>query len=173
MQNIDTNTKTEIRKTLELLEDDIHKSWLRDLDKVQELEKLSQILETINSSPTIEEFFNCNQSDFSYFTGKFSQETINNILKQQWVYGPNGDDVALGILLSYLKLFLKFWDKTDKTQYSNLWEAVKDIFDYNKSYYKGSSYNTKVQNDKKLMSAERFNETLMPAKNKNDRPRSL
>jgi ubiquitin carboxyl-terminal hydrolase 34 len=155
------NEKTLIRKTLEQLEDDIHKSWLKDLDKVKEFKTLTNILEEILNSNSIEEYFKNEQTDIDYFIKKFSKETINNILRQHFVYGENGDDVALNVLLIYLKIFLKF---LDKAQYIPLWESIKEIFDPSKAFYKATMYgNMRIDPDirnKKQMSNDAWNESL-------------
>lgn len=153
------NTKSQIRKTLETLEHEVHLSWLRDLDKSTELLELEKILEDILNSNSIEEFFEKNESDFDYFIKKFSKECINNILRQHYVYGENGDEIASNILLLYLKMFLKF---INYNNYLPLWESIKEIFDPTKPYYKGVGYNSvaRIDQDKKFkkqMSAEYFN----------------
>ena len=112
--------KTEIRKKLEELEDEIHKSWLRDLNKVKEFMEFDSILEEILKKDSLEEFFNKNTSDLEYFIKKFSFSTVSNILRQHYIYGPCGDDIAYHILVKYLKLFYKF---IDNPNYSPLWES--------------------------------------------------
>src|SRR5690348_8269863 len=91
------NQKTVLRKRLEELELEVYNSWLKDQDKVKEFIEISGILEQIYNKDSIEEFFE-NQSDFEYFCRKFSAETIQNILKQHYVYGTNGDEIALNVL---------------------------------------------------------------------------
>ena len=129
-------SKTNKRKILEQLEDDIHKSWLKDMDRVDEMNELINILNEILNLDNIEAYFQ-NDSDFDYFIKKFSKEVINNILRQHFVYGKNGDDVALQLLTVYLKIFIKF---IDKSQYLPLWDSVKDIFDSSKAFYKAMMY---------------------------------
>jgi hypothetical protein len=153
------NNKTNIRKVLETIEHEIHFSWLRDLDKTNELQELIKILEEILNCSSIEEYFEKNESDFDYFIKKFSKECINNILRQHYVYGENGDEIASNVLLIYLKLFLKFYHFNN---YIPLWDSVKEIFDSSKPYYKGMGFNmaSKIDQDKRLkkqMSAEYFN----------------
>jgi len=153
------NYKTKIRKVLETIEHEIHLSWLRDLDKTNELQELIKILEEILNYKSIEEYFENNESDFDYFIKKFSKESINNILRQHYIYGENGDEIASNILLLYLKLFLKFYHFNN---YIPLWESVKEIFDCSKPYYKGMGFNMSSKIDqnkryKKQMTAEYFN----------------
>jgi hypothetical protein len=149
--------KTNLRKKIEQIEDDIHKSWLKDQDRVKEMLELVSILEQILNSDTIELFFE-NESDYDYFIKKFSKEVINNILRQHFVFGENGDDVALQVIELYLKIFLKFMDKT---QYIPLWDSIKEIFDSSKAYYKAMMYgNIRIdveQRNKKQMSNDYYN----------------
>ena len=107
-QVIQENQKTEIRYKLEMLEEAIKNSWLRDLDKTKEMNELIHIQELMLTSPSIASFFENNQSDFEYFSTKFSHEVINNIKLQPAVYGENGDDIALNILNNYLGFVVKF-----------------------------------------------------------------
>lgn len=149
--------KTSLRKRLEELEDDIHKSWLKDLDKVKEMAELTDILKQILTKDSIESYFE-NESDFDYFIKKFSHEVISNILRQYNVIGANGDDVAFELLLAYVNIFLKF---LDKPAYSPLWDSVKEIFDPMKSFYKCLQYSSnKTTNEKKLINADKFNVSL-------------
>lgn len=153
------NNKTKIRKVLETIEHEIHLSWLRDLDKTNELQELIKILDEILNCNSIEEYFENIETDFDYFIKKFSKESINNILRQHYIYGENGDEIASNVLLLYLKLFLKFYHFNN---YIPLWESVKEIFDSSKPYYKGMGFNMNSKVDqnkrfKKQMSAECFN----------------
>lgn len=153
------NNKSKIRKSLELIEHEVHLSWLRDLDKTNELLELKHILTGILESDCIEDYFDKNESDFDYFIRKFSRETINNILRQHYIYGDDGDEIASVILLLYLKIFLKFLHDNN---YMILWESVKEIFDSSKPYYRGMGFNTmsKIEANKrfkKQMPAEYFN----------------
>jgi hypothetical protein len=156
-------TKTKIRIILEQLEDDIHKSWLKDLDKVNEMKELIRLLNKIEESESIEAFFKKEegtQSDFEYFMKNFSRETINNILKQHFVYGENGDDVALEVLMCYLRILVKFLNQT-KPIYIFLFESIKEIFDSTKYFYKPTIFgNMRIDADrrtKKQMTSEFFN----------------
>jgi len=153
------NNKTKIRKVLETIEHEIHLSWLRDLDKTSELQEFIKILEDILNYNSIEEYFENIEADFDYFIKKFSKESINNILRQHYVYGENGDEIASNVLVLYLKLFLKYYHFNN---YIPLWESVKEIFDSSKPYYKGMgcNMNSKIDQNKKFkkqMSAESFN----------------
>ena len=149
--------KTILRKRLDELEDDIHKSWLKDLDKVKEISEISDILKQILEKDSIESFFE-NESDFDYFIKKFSHEVIHNILRQFNVIGANGDDIAFELLLNYVKIFLKF---LEKPAYLPLWESVKEIFDPLKSYYRSAQYsNNRNLNEKKLINADKYNVSI-------------
>ncbi len=145
--------KTELRKVLEELEDHIHMSWLKDLDKVKEFLQLETILEDILTKDSLEEFFNNNQSDFEYFINKFSHIVISNILRQPIIFGKNGDDVAFNILVKYLKIFTKY---LHINKYFPLFDCIKEVFESNKSFYKGALIK-REKNEKKYISAEKFN----------------
>jgi hypothetical protein len=148
--------KTEIRIKLEKLDEEIKISWLKDQDRVHEFLELDSILEELLKKDTIEDYFKNNQSDFEYFINKFSSNVTNNILRQHYIYGPSGDDVAYHVLLQYLKIFNKF---LHISRYAPLFDSIKEIFDCNKCYYRGMVYynNGKTMNEKKHITAEQFN----------------
>ena len=165
-----TNEKTDIRKKLEELADDINKSWLHDLDKAKEYMDFRDLLLKVLESEKLEHFFNDNQSDFEYFCGKFSHDAIANILKQHFIFGLNGDETAFEILTAYIQIYLKFLFSSELPQpYYTLFDSIKEIFDSNKSFYKATySPNQKGVNKidpdikaKKQMSSEFFNETIL------------
>jgi hypothetical protein len=106
-KNATENKKTKIRMLLESLESEIHISWLRDTEKINELQELNKILTSILNSESIEVYFQNEESDFEYFMKKFSKDTINNILRQHFIIGENGDELGLEILGNYLKIFIK------------------------------------------------------------------
>jgi len=157
---------TELRKVLEKIEDEIHNSYLKDADKVTEFILLNKILNEILSKSKIEDYFE-SPADFQYFLNKFSKNVIKNILDQRVIYGDNGDEVAYQSLLLYLQIFNKF--KT-KSEYANLWESIKEIFEksryfYNNLYSKHSKITTEM-NERRLMSLEKFNDTFLFKKSK-------
>jgi hypothetical protein len=142
--------KSKIRLLMESIETEIHISWLKDTEKINELLELKKILIEILNSTSIEDYFENIDSDFEYFIKRFSIETINNILRQHFIIGENGEEIALEILGNYMKIFIKFMNKP---QYLPLWESVKAIFDYNRPFYKGTGYNTvlaKIENHRKM-----------------------
>ena len=148
------NEKSNLRRKLEELEDEVHKSWLHDFDRVKELTQVKEIIEQIINSDSIESFFDNNQSDIDYFLKNFTNKVITNILRQYYIFGENGDDHALEILKNFLRLFIKLLENYNIV----IFENIKDIFDPTKSFYRGTSYgNIRVQNDKKLISKENFN----------------
>jgi len=157
-------TKTMIRKKLEYIENEIHLSWLRDMDKTRDMQELIEILDIILRADSLEEFFRNNASDVEYFTKKFIKEVSFNILRQNFVFGQNGDDIALEVLTYFLKLFLKYMDKQ---QYVAMLEYIREIFDSSKSYYKVSFFgNVRILNQKKIQSADKYNESLPRKKEK-------
>ena len=156
-QVVQDNPKTVKRYQLEMLEEAIKNSWLRDLDKTKEMNELIQIQEQMLTSPSIASFFENNQSDFEYFSTKFTHEVINNIMIQPAVYGENGDDIALNILNNYLLLWLKF--HKDSTCVP-LWDEVREIFKPDASYFNANNSHKSYINPKKLFDANRFNDKL-------------
>ena len=52
---------------------------------------------------SLEEYFSDNQTDLNYFMGEFSKDVLTYILHQSVVYGDNGHDLALDLLIHFQK----------------------------------------------------------------------
>lgn len=156
--------KSELRVVLEKLEMEIFISWMRDLDKTAEILQIREIIEQLIISDSLEAYFNNDISDIEYFCKKFVKETISNLLKQSVIYGNKGDEVALSLLISYSKLFIKYCDQVNTKPYiTTLVENLKEVFDYSKSFYK--EFGNIAQrvggiNNKKGFNSEKYNELL-------------
>ena len=169
----ENNQKSEILKKMESLQESIYISWLKDLDKVNEIIEchnlLSDIINKCEKIEDIENYFNNNQDDFDYFINTFTKQVIQNILRQNIVYGENGEDKAFDVLIDYLKIFLKFiLNHNDKNNIKlfPLIEYIKEIFDDSKSYYKPYPYlQEKNPNSKKFISYQTYNEMYLKKKN--------
>ena len=159
---------TELRKTLEKIDTEIHNAWLKDTDKVVEFTNLNNILSEILKRDRIEEQFE-NTLDFQYFMSKFSKQVIHNTLQQSVVFGENGDSVAYETLLSYLRILIKF---QKKPEYIQLWESIKEIFDNTKSFYRNlhnkNSKISKEMNERRLTTMENFNDSFLVTKKKKE-----
>ena len=153
--NIDVlQNPNSMRELLEKIQNEIYQSWLKDLDKRDEFIILGKLLSKMLEYDSIEAFFNYDQSNLNYFINKFSKEVINNILRQSVTPGENGDEIALEVLFSFVKIFLKFIHR----EYLPLFENIKEIFDCSRSFYRCP--NTFVTTDiriKKQMTPEFFN----------------
>ena len=168
----ENNQKSEILKQMESLQESIYISWLKDLDKVNEIIEchnlLSDIINKCEKIEDIENYFKNSQEDFDYFINTFSKQVIQNILRQNIVYGENGEDKAFEVLIDYLKIFIKFIlnhnDKNNIKLYPLL-ELIKEIFDDSKSYYKPHPYlQEKNPNSKKFISYQTYNEMYLKKK---------
>lgn len=173
--------KTEKLVNLERLENAVYVSWIRDEDKVAELEEIIQILKEMLQLDSIDSYFrsinpenqkeNFDKAAYNHFINKFSESVILNLSRQYYVYGNNGDDVCLEIFMLFIKLFLK---NMDKPELMPLLSNIKEIFDSNKPYYKGSYYIggvgsnvVKAINQKKQMTSEKYNSNLPDIKKRN------
>jgi len=148
-----------IRKKLETLEHEIRLSYLKDLNKTFELKELKILLEEILTKDSLEEYFQNNQSDTEYFSKKFTNEILTNILRQSVVYGQDAHEIALSVFELYLQLFLKFYNKPHmQTYYLDLLDNIKDIFENGKSFY-GNRDHTSAKDILALknMTAEAYN----------------
>ena len=121
-----------IRQKLEKIAYEIKISYARDCDRVEYMKELIEILKEILTKDSIEEFFNNDQENFTYFSKPFMNEVINMLLYQGKIYGENGDEVALEVLLNIFKLFLKFHKNNN---YTNLFEIIRTIFENKRFFY--------------------------------------
>jgi hypothetical protein len=144
-----------MRELLERLHSDIYQSWLKDLDKREEFLILNSLLQKIIDSDSIEAFFQKDTQNMNYFLNKFSKEVINNILRQSVTPGENGDEIALEVLFSYVRIFLRY---IQNPAYLQLFENMKEIFDGTRSFYRcPNSFAPAEVRIKKQMSPEYFN----------------
>ena len=148
-----TNYSEVYRKLLSLA-NDIKLSYHYDRDETSSIKEIIEILKSILIMESIEEYFSNNKTDFYYFMGDFTKDVITYILHQEFVYGENGNELALDLLLNFVELFFKFHKNKD---YTNLFENIHKIFDSSSSYYTPSRF--KAEKDtKKLYTPQQFNE---------------
>ena len=67
--------------------------------------------------------------------GEFTKEVIDFTLRQDFIYGENGHDLALDMLFHFIKLFFKFHKNKE---YSNLFENIRNIFNPSANYFTSS-----------------------------------
>ena len=144
------------------LASEIKTSWIKDIDKTDAMQKLNNfITDILNKNETLEEALNKDEKTLQYFMGDFFKEVITNILYQPIVYGNDGDDIALNLLYSIYKLFLKFHKNIT---YSPLFERIRDILNLENSSYRFfssgdalSKTNLKIDNPKKRKNCFDYN----------------
>ena len=153
------NSDQQIRKKLEHIENEIKNSYFKDLNKTDELRQLQKILEEILTKDTLEEYFNNDIAGTEYFSKKFTNEVLINILRQNVIYGEDGHEIALSILQLYLKLFLKYYkNHQTPTYYISFLDSIKDIFENGKSFYGNRDHvSSKEVLKQKNMTAEEYN----------------
>ena len=121
-----------MKKKLEEIFNNIRESWTRDCDRVVYYIQYNDILKEILTKDSIEDYFSNNEADIAYFTGDFIKETLDYILKAYTIFGENGDQIGLEILINLYNLFLKF-HKNKK--YSNIFNIIRSIFNYHTMKY--------------------------------------
>ena len=136
-----TNNSDAYRK-LNSLAFDIRLMYQRDKDETESIKEIIEIIKSILIMESIEEYFSNSKTDFNYFMGEFSKEVIDYTLNQDFVYGENGDELALDMLLHFVKLFFKFHKNKD---YSTLFEHIRNIFSPSKSYFSPTFRKKKIQ----------------------------
>jgi hypothetical protein len=123
---------SEVYKKLFSLKTDIRNSYQYDRDETDSIKEIIEIIKSILIMASLEEYFSDNQTDLNYFMGEFSKDVLTYILHQSVVYGDNGHDLALDLLIHFIKLFFKFHKNKE---YSTLFENIRKIFDISQSYY--------------------------------------
>ena len=110
------------------LQDSVHEiklSYLHDLDKTDEIIKITNFLQKILLSEKLfEDNFDNNTDTIKYFTTSFLKELISYITVQNMVYGDNGDELAVELLYTIYKLFLKYHKEI---KYSQMFEVIREI----------------------------------------------
>ena len=174
-KQIEESTKIDLLEKMKEIDDAIFTAWQRDIDKVKEIIECHEFLtQIINNNETIKDieskFFNNNEEYFTYFIQEFSPKSTKYLLLQNIVYGENGEDKALEVLLDYCKFFLKFMlnnSDNDKSKLSSFIEIIKLIFNNSDQYYSNSYYYRQSQNHnskKNTIDYNKYNEEYLPKK---------
>ena len=121
MEENEENEKS-LKQKLNEIKEEIKISWLRDCDKTEYMILLTKMLKEIQAKDSLEEYFSNNEEDLSFFMGDFFKDVLYNILIQPVIYGENGDEIGLELLLNIYKLFQKF-HKNKK--YAPLFENIR------------------------------------------------
>ena len=127
-----------LKPKLEEICNKIKESWTQDSDRVEYYIAFNDMLKEILTKESIEEYFSNNEADINYFLQDFIKESLYYILKAFTIYGENGDQIGLEILINIYNLFLKF-HKNKK--YSNVFELIRNIFYHNvtkHNFFEGS-----------------------------------
>ena len=151
------NETMPLKEKLEKIATKIKESWIRDCDETEYMKMLIKMLKEMLKKDSLEEYFSNDEETLNYFMNDFYKEVIQNILIQPIIYGPNGDQVAMELLLNTYKLFLKF-HKNNK--YAPLFERIREIFHSNssRSYFKNED--SKNPNPIKKYDSAKFNEVF-------------
>ena len=110
---------------LQNLATEIKLSFMKNCDKTNAMKTLNDfILNILEKDISLEETFNKDEKILNYFMNEFIADTINFITIQPFIYGRNGDDIALELLYNIYKLFLKYHQNK---KYSPLFAKIKLI----------------------------------------------
>ena len=149
-----------LRKELELLSTAVQDSWMKDVQKVEEYQRIEQILKEILQKDAIEDYFQSHDT-YEYFINTFSNQVVEKLLMQSTVFGENGEQIAFEILKSFVQIFIKF---KANPNYTKLWDNIKSIFDANRSFYKISHF-PKTSDSLKSTTPAEFNLKFLKLKN--------
>ena len=150
------SSNSEVYKKLFSLKIDIRNSYQYDRDETGSIKEIIEIIKSMLIMASLEEYFSNNQTDLNYFMGEFTKEVIQYTLHQDVIYGDNGHDLALDLLLHFIKLFFKFHKNKE---YSTLFENIRKIFDNSKNYYSPDNFQRdKEKSPKKYNTYKEFNE---------------
>ena len=143
---------------LQAFSEDIRISWINDRDKTETMENLIVTLEQIVSKSSLEEYFENDEKTQNYFMNDFIRNVITYILKQPYVHGKNGDDIALNLLFQIYKLFYKFYNKNYPYLFENIRNIFKNIHNMNFFFPQNTINKSGLTNEKKKYDASIFND---------------
>ena len=135
-ENENENNPANLKSKLSKIAEQIKRSWIRDCDETEYMIALTKMLKEMIEKETLEEYFSNDEETLNYFMDDFYKEVIQYILIQPIIYGDNGDEIGLDLLVNTFKLFLKF-HKNKK--YAKLFEKIREIFNGNqRSFFKNN-----------------------------------
>ena len=155
-QHLYSQHYSEVYRKLNSLLNDIKSSYIHDCEENEKTKSIKEIIEIINGiliMSSLEEYFSHNKEDINYFMKDFTENVIKYILYQNFIYGENGQELALDLFFHFIKLFFKFHKNKE---YVPLFDNIRKIFDEDSRYFKPFSNNEK--DPKKMYTCEQFNE---------------
>ena len=131
---------------LKNIKDEIKTSWYKDCDRTNYMVEFTHMLKEMQTKESLEEYFSNDEQTLTEFKGEILQEIVGNILIQPKIYGDNGEEIALNLLLNLFKLFLKFHKNSN---YSPIFEKIRYIFHQEHGSNSFFSNHTYEDNEKK------------------------
>ena len=153
-QHLFAHQYSEEYKKLYTLSNDIRNSYMHDgIEKTDSIKEIIEIINGILVMSSLEEYFSYNKEDLTYFMKDFTENVIKNILYQDYIYGENGQELALDLFIHFIQLFFKFHKNKD---YIPLFDNIHLALDEDNRYFRPISINQK--DPKKSYTYEQFNE---------------
>ena len=150
---MDENNDVSLLDKLKKIKEEIKHSWYKDCDRTEYMIEFTKMLKEMASKDTLEEYFSNDEQTLTEFKGEILQEIIGNILIQPKIYGDNGEEIALNLLLNLFKLFLKFHKNSN---YSTIFERIRYIF--HQDHGSNSFFsNHRYEDDEKKYNYSNFN----------------
>ena len=139
---------------LQAIVQDFKNGNLNSDDKTISMRDAISMFESINESDkSLEEFFNNSEKELDYFMKDFLDEIINRILSQQYIFGDDGDEIALELLYQIYKLFEKFHYNSN---YFQLFQKIQKLFNRENNFYLSNLKSHNI-NPKKNTTFNEFN----------------
>jgi len=150
---MDENNDVSLLDKLKKIKEEIKHSWYKDCDRTEYMIEFTKMLKEMASKDTLEDYFSNDEQTLTEFKGEILQEIIGNILIQPKIYGDNGEEIALNLLLNLFKLFLKFHKNSN---YSTIFERIRYIF--HQDHGSNSFFsNHRYEDDEKKYNYSNFN----------------
>ena len=165
-EDINGDNETSLMKKLKNIAEEIKQSWVKDTDRTEYMISLTNMINEIIQKDSLEEYFSNNEEILNYFMGEFMKEVIQYILIQPIIFGDNGDEIGLELLLNICKLFLKF-HKNNK--YATLFEKIRDIFNQKNSHTFFTCHDQRNDKPIKQYDFNKFNKVYNSEFEKNER----
>ena len=139
---------------LQAIVQDLKNGNLNNEDKTISMSDAISMFESINESEkSLEEFFNNNDKELNYFMKDFLDEIINRILPQSYIFGEDGDDIAVELFYQIYRLFEKFHYNSN---YFQLFKKIQKLFNNQNNFYLSNLKSNNI-NPKKNTTFHEFN----------------
>ena len=97
---MDDNNDVSLLDKLKKIKEEIGYSWYKHCDRTEYMIAFTKMLKKIATKNSLEEYFSNDEQTLTEFKGEILKEILDKILIQPKIYGENGEEIALNLLLN-------------------------------------------------------------------------